>query len=442
MLAALALVGSCARRRRCAAARDELGGARRLGGHGLDRGLFVASPGGVFATAARVAQSRPLVERRARQRHRSESARGDGARRELRCARDAVDGSAAGLAQISAGVAKHRLGAATSACRLRATALTRRIDRADARGAFTTARQLSRWRAPLRRALRPATSLRATARYLRSARRRSAATISQSPRTTWGSAGSRLRSLRTAGRKPPTYAQLYFGSAPDVHARAWRLLAAVATTTGRCSPRSACCGSTGTIRRGARVRGAAASAEELRRGGAAPRVSDAALHVAAAIARRGGGTCCVRSRAMRTGRTSRSRVLRRRGAQARPFTAALSRTASRDARRAALHRLARARAFGRAQAAHPHERAARQPLPAGAAARERERGADVLDPHDGLRVRHRRARMRARGRRRPSSSCSTGSSPRTRSRISGRRAAIHVAVASDARRIALLARAR
>ena len=33
---------------------------------GLDRGLFVSSPGGVFATAARVAQWRPLVERAAR----------------------------------------------------------------------------------------------------------------------------------------------------------------------------------------------------------------------------------------------------------------------------------------------------------------------------------------------------------------------------------------
>src|SRR5207247_6003179 len=44
---------------------------------------------------------------------------------------------------------------------------------------------------------------------------------------------------------------------------------------------------------------------------------------------------------------------------------------------------------GDTQAADPDERCTRPPLPAGADARELERGAHVLDPHDWLRLRHR-----------------------------------------------------
>jgi hypothetical protein len=191
--------------------------------HGLDRGLFVSSPGGVFATAARVAQWRPLVRR---------AAHGSGIDPNLLEAMvlvessgraDAVNGSAAGLTQIAAGVAKHRLGLHVIVRRSRA--LTRRIDRAEARGAFTTAHQLSRWRARYDVRFRPATSLRATARYLRAARRalgRDDLAVA-AYHLGIGRLEAAVRSY--GGEEAPTYAQLYFGTAPDVRRVAWRLLA-------------------------------------------------------------------------------------------------------------------------------------------------------------------------------------------------------------------------
>lgn len=189
---------------------------------GLDRGLFVSSPGGVFATAARVAQWRPLVRR---------AARGSGVDPSLLEAivlvessgrADAVNGSAAGLTQITASVAKRQLHLHVNIRRSRA--LTRRIDRAEARGAFTTAHQLSRWRGRYDVRFRPATSLRATARYLRAARRalgRDDLAVA-AYHLGIGRLEAAVRSY--GGEAAPTYAQLYFGSAPDVHRGAWRLL--------------------------------------------------------------------------------------------------------------------------------------------------------------------------------------------------------------------------
>jgi Family of unknown function (DUF5715)/Transglycosylase SLT domain len=190
---------------------------------GLDRGLFVSSPGGVFATAARVAQWRPLVRRAARSNGVDPNLLEAIVLVESSGRADAVNGSSAGLTQIAARVAKGRLHLRVNAGRSRA--LTRRIDHAEARGAFTTARQLRRWRARYDVRFVPATSLRATARYLRRARR--ALGRADLAVAAYHLGLGRLEAaLRSYGaEEPPTYAQLYFGSAPDAHRRAWRLLA-------------------------------------------------------------------------------------------------------------------------------------------------------------------------------------------------------------------------
>jgi hypothetical protein len=190
---------------------------------GLDRGLFVASPGGVFATAARVAQWRPLIRR---------AARGSGVDPSLLAAivlvessgrADALNGSAAGLTQVPAGVAKRRLHLRVNVRRSRA--LTRRIARAEARGAFTTARQLARWRVRYDVRFNPATSLRATARYLRLARRTLGRDDLAVAAYHLGIGRLEAAARSYGGEADPTYAQLYFGSAPDVHRGAWLALA-------------------------------------------------------------------------------------------------------------------------------------------------------------------------------------------------------------------------
>jgi hypothetical protein len=189
---------------------------------GLDRGFFVSSPGGVFATAARVAQWRPLVRR---------AARGSGFGADLLEAivfvessgrADAVNGSKAGLTQIDARRAKRPLHLHVNA--RRSQALTRRIGRAEARGAYRTARQLLRWRARYDVRFMPATSVRATKRYLTIARR-SLGRADLSVAAYHLGIGRVEAAARSFGAESPTYAQLYFGSSPDVHRPTWRLLA-------------------------------------------------------------------------------------------------------------------------------------------------------------------------------------------------------------------------
>ena len=189
---------------------------------GLDRGFFVSSPGGVFATAARVAQWRPLVRR---------AAHGSGFDADMLEAVvfvessgrvDAVNGGKAGLTQLGARAAKHRLHLHVNARRSRV--LTGRIGRAEARGAYRTARQLLRWRARYDVRFVPATSLRATTRYLTIARR-SLGRADLALAAYHVGIGRVQAAVRSYGAESPTYAQLYFGSSPDAHPRAWRLLA-------------------------------------------------------------------------------------------------------------------------------------------------------------------------------------------------------------------------
>jgi len=112
----------------------------------------------------------------------------------------------------------------------RSGALTHRIERADARGAHRTARQLRRWRARYDARFAPAKSLRAAVRYLVLARR-------YLGRADLAVAAYHLgirnvqRLVRSYGGEAPSYAELYFGSAPDRHARTWRRLASFGETS-------------------------------------------------------------------------------------------------------------------------------------------------------------------------------------------------------------------
>jgi uncharacterized protein DUF5715 len=213
----------------CAGVSASLARAAALG---LDRGLFTSSPGGVAATAARVARWRPLVVRTARH-----SGFGPNLLEALVFVEssgrsDAIAGggvaSSAGLTQIEASTAKRFLHLHVNTGR--SGALTRRIERADARGARRTARQLRRWRARYDVRFAPALSLRATVRYLVAARR-------SLGRNDLAVAAYHLgihnlqRLVRSYGGEAPSYAQLYFGSAPDRHARTWTRLASLGETS-------------------------------------------------------------------------------------------------------------------------------------------------------------------------------------------------------------------
>jgi hypothetical protein len=190
------------------------------------RGLFVASPDGILATAARVAQWHPLVVR---------AARGSGFSASLLEAlvfvessgrADAIAGadvsSPAGLTQIAAATGKHVLHLRVSVGKSRR--LTQRIDAAEARGSYVTARQLRRWRARFDQRFAPAKSLRATVRDLVTARRRlgRADLAVAAYHTGIGTVGRAISAY--GGEGAPSYAQLYFGSAPDHHRAVWNLL--------------------------------------------------------------------------------------------------------------------------------------------------------------------------------------------------------------------------
>ena len=225
LLAAAGCLAASASAIAAATARVQATSAAALGAsaaQGLDRGLFVSSPGGVFATAARVAQWRPLVRRAARRSGVDANVLEAIVFVESSGRPDAVNGAKAGLTQISVRVAKRGLRPHVNPHRSRA--LTVRIDRAERRGAYRTARQLLRWRARYDVRFVPATSLRATARYLAVARRRlgRADLAVAAYHVGYGTVEAALRSY---GAESPTYAQLYFGSSPTAHSRVWRLLA-------------------------------------------------------------------------------------------------------------------------------------------------------------------------------------------------------------------------
>jgi Transglycosylase SLT domain len=186
--------------------------------HAFDRALFTSSPGGILPTAARVTRWHGAVVR---------AARGSGFSPGLLEAivlvessghPDAIGGAAAGLTQLQPATARRlRLRVKLE----RSEELTRRIGRAV--GA-RHARQLQRWRSRYDQRFAPARELRATVRYLESARR-----VLGRADLAVASYHLGVRELERAiaaydGEATPSYAQLYFGSTPARHAGVWRRL--------------------------------------------------------------------------------------------------------------------------------------------------------------------------------------------------------------------------
>ncbi|HEY7077648.1 MAG TPA: hypothetical protein VH418_19865 [Solirubrobacteraceae bacterium] len=184
--------------------------------------LYVRSPGGVLASAARTARWRPLVERTAR-------AAGVSADRlealvflESAGRPDALTPAgiqgAAGLTQILAETGRDLLGMRVDT---RASArATRRLARARGRRAGA----LERARARADQRFDPAAALAATGRYLALAKRRFGREDLAFVSYHMG-IGNLQGVLRLYGGGRPSYAQLYFDSTPRRHAAAYARLA-------------------------------------------------------------------------------------------------------------------------------------------------------------------------------------------------------------------------
>jgi hypothetical protein len=184
--------------------------------------VYVKSPGGILATARRVDRYRPLVERAADEAGVNpdliegmvllESAGSPDAR-----ASDDLE-SAAGLTQILAQTATGLLGMHVDVAA--SERLTRKLGRA--RGPRQAARTRAQ-RARVDERFDAAKALAATGRYLKQAKdefgREDLAVVSYHM-----GIGNLQNVLGAYGDDSESYAQLYFDSSPDSHARAYRLL--------------------------------------------------------------------------------------------------------------------------------------------------------------------------------------------------------------------------
>jgi hypothetical protein len=185
--------------------------------------IYVKSPGGIVATAARVARWRPQVEAAAKEAGVDpdliegivllESA----GRPDARAGDDL--GGAVGLTQILAQTATGLLGMRVDVDR--SERLTRKLERA--RGPKEAA-QLRAARARVDERFDPEKSLAATGRYLKTAMdefgREDLAVVSYHM-----GIGNLQQVLAAYGDSEAGYAQLYFDASPDRHPRAYRLLA-------------------------------------------------------------------------------------------------------------------------------------------------------------------------------------------------------------------------
>ena len=194
---------------------------------GYSHVLYAKSPGGVFATAARVDHLRPLVERAA--------AKGDidpdtleaivflesGGRPDVIAGgRDPINAS--GLTQIVAETGQSLLGMHVDLERSRA--LTRAARRALARGRPEAAARALALRRRVDERFDPAKALAGAVRYLDSAReqfgRDDLALVSYHM-----GIGNLQRVIAAyGGEKRPSYVRLFFDSTPVSHTAAWRLL--------------------------------------------------------------------------------------------------------------------------------------------------------------------------------------------------------------------------
>jgi hypothetical protein len=188
---------------------------------GFDRSFFTASPGGVLATAARVAQWRPLVLRAVRGSGLSPAVLEGMVLVESSGLAAATNGSRAGLTQLTPAVAKRfglRVNTRKSARLTRQIAHTYRA---------VHAHQLRRWRSRYDQRFGPVPELRATIRFLVHARR-SLGRVDLAVAAYHVGIGNvrRAAALDGAIEAVPSYAQLYFGSSPDRRATTWNRLGA------------------------------------------------------------------------------------------------------------------------------------------------------------------------------------------------------------------------
>jgi soluble lytic murein transglycosylase-like protein len=193
---------------------------------GSDHVLFVKSPGGALATAARVAALRPVIDR---------AVAGSGidpsmvealvfvesaGRPNVIAGNDPVDAS--GLTQILASTGTSLLDMHIELKRSRR--LTGQIDVAAARGQNGRVAQLQRARAKIDDRFNPRLALAATVRYLRIAQQHLGRTDLAFESYHMGIGNlQRVLDLYDGGRAVP-YPQLYFDTAPDHHSDAFALI--------------------------------------------------------------------------------------------------------------------------------------------------------------------------------------------------------------------------
>jgi uncharacterized protein YcbK (DUF882 family) len=187
--------------------------------------LYERSPGGVFATAARTAHWRALIDRTARGSGFSPGTLEAMVFLESAGRADVIAGgdpaAAAGLAQIMAETGEGFLGMRVDLARSRK--LTRRIDRAWAHGKVAKARRLEARRRVVDQRFSPPDAVAGMVRYLTKAHgylgRNDLAVASYHM-----GIGNLQNALGAYHAKRISYVRLYFDSAPDRHARAWRIL--------------------------------------------------------------------------------------------------------------------------------------------------------------------------------------------------------------------------
>ncbi len=193
---------------------------------GSDHALFVKSPGGALATAARVATFRPLIDRATAGTNVDPSILEalvfveSAGRPNVIAGNDPADAS--GLTQILAQTGQSLLGMHVNLARSRQ--LTAKIDQAAFQGRLGLVARLQRQRAAIDDRFDPAKALAATVRYLEIARAHfgRADLAVESYHMGIGNLQDVLDDYN-GGRAVP-YAQLYFDTAPDHHASAYNLI--------------------------------------------------------------------------------------------------------------------------------------------------------------------------------------------------------------------------
>ncbi len=193
---------------------------------GFSHVVYAKSPGGVVATADRVAAYRDRIERVAADSGLDADTLEaivflESAGRPSAAADPKLEG-AVGLTQILAETGRNLLGMRVDPAAARR--LTRRIDRAERRGQTGRADRLRARRRKVDQRFDPGASLRATARYLNLAKARLAGRDDYAVAGYHMGIGNLQSVLADYGVDPGSYTALYFSITPSSHAAAYRRL--------------------------------------------------------------------------------------------------------------------------------------------------------------------------------------------------------------------------